>query len=575
MSEQQPKGRGRTQGVYFSIMSFFRPSKDPRTPVKGFMPRFKNLMAKHFRGLIGMAVPVCALTWQGEKGVHHITVQCMWMWMFWFFLLQPVSIPVTALIPIFLLPMAGVLSTLRTCGCYFNENMALFVLSSMLILLLNNSGADRRIALSLICSGDNCQFSGKRLVFKCSVAAFFLSMFSNRLIISSTIMQYITPALTELQASTASSRATEPDYNEMRYIINNAIQTASSIGSIAIMHSAYASLCFRTIFCESAPRGQEYPDIFNYFQYSAFAFPVAFIMFVLNFAYHMILINKCVCKAMTYGVLHDIRPRYILSPLEYFLNMGWADFARDESSPQIPRVKDATVAAIFVIALHILPKGYAWLNYFSAESKKSELPPLRPESAILWWRFVDKNLNYGYIFLIRSKKQTESGCKAAVSNIPGSGVALQVAIKHTGLDDDIVAHFGKVFTDHEFSTSLFLVCLVAVIMSNAMSGVAACVSFLPLILSMAAEPPPDAVTFRSIRDWPVKMYLGALGVGLASSFGFMFPFLYTPAYYCHYTGKVPMKKMAKYSIGSVIICLIILWLALMYYAPVIWDPEGT
>ncbi|XP_037293843.1 protein I'm not dead yet [Manduca sexta] len=528
-----------------------------------------------------------------EKGVHHITVQCMWMWMFWFFLLQPVSIPVTALIPIFLLPMAGVLSTLRTCGCYFNENMALFVLSSMLILLLNNSGADRRIALSLICSGDNCQFSGKRLVFKCSVAAFFLSMFSNRLIISSTIMQYITPALTELQASTASSRATEPDYNEMRYIINNAIQTASSIGSIAIMHSAYASLCFRTIFCESAPRGQEYPDIFNYFQYSAFAFPVAFIMFVLNFAYHMILINKlihhlyhgrCVCKAMSANSMTELRnslmknktalPRrvslhekltvfFMIFALvifflrwSTFLNMGWADFARDESSPQIPRVKDATVAAIFVIALHILPKGYAWLNYFSAE-KKSELPPLRPESAILWWRFVDKNLNYGYIFLI------------------GSGVALQVAIKHTGLDDDIVAHFGSRFTDHEFSTSLFLVCLVAVIMSNAMSGVAACVSFLPLILSMAAEPPPDAVTFRSIRDWPVKMYLGALGVGLASSFGFMFPFLYTPAYYCHYTGKVPMKKMAKYSIGSVIICLIILWLALMYYAPVIWDPEGT
>lgn len=40
--------------------------------------------------------------------------------------------------------------------------MVLFILSGMLILLLNNSGVDRRIALWLLCSGDSCQFSGKR-----------------------------------------------------------------------------------------------------------------------------------------------------------------------------------------------------------------------------------------------------------------------------------------------------------------------------------------------------------------------------------------------------------------------------
>lgn len=34
--------------------------------------------------------------------------------------------------------------------------------------------------------------------------------------------------------------------------------------------------------------------------------------------------------------------------------------------------------------------------------EKSELPPLKAESAILWWRFVDKNTNWGY-FLVFGK----------------------------------------------------------------------------------------------------------------------------------------------------------------------------
>ncbi|XP_072931556.1 uncharacterized protein [Epargyreus clarus] len=100
-----------------------------------------------------------------------------------------------------------------------------------------------------------------------------------------------------------------------------------------------------------------------------------------------------------------------------------------------------------------------------------------------------------------------------------------------------------------------------------MSGVAACCVFLPFVINMAyPEIAPE--------PWPKNVYLGTLGVGIGSSFGFMCPFLFTPAYFCHFVGKVPIKKMAKYSVGSAIICILILWLALCHYAPVIWDPNG-
>lgn len=47
----------------------------------------------------------------------------------------------------------------------FQDNVLLFVLGSMLLLLLNNTGADRRIALWILCAGKTHSFSAYRLVF--------------------------------------------------------------------------------------------------------------------------------------------------------------------------------------------------------------------------------------------------------------------------------------------------------------------------------------------------------------------------------------------------------------------------
>ncbi|KAM3964360.1 protein I'm not dead yet [Aphomia sociella] len=558
---------------YYKVLTGCNERKEPRTPVKGFHQRLKNIAVNNFRGLIGFLVPLFALSWQGEKYKHDTTVQCLWIWMVWSFLLQPVSVQVSGLIPIFVLPMAGVMSTEKCCSCYFNDSIALFILSGMVLLLLNNSGFDRRIALWFLGSGDSCQFSGKRLVFKCSTAAFFLSMFSNRLLVTSTITQYMTAALTNIQAATVKSRDTEPNYDEMRYIINNAIQTSSAIGSTAIIHSAYGTLAFKGIWAQSTSEGQEYPDIFNYLQYTLFAFPVAFIMCVFNFCYHMLLINWFVVKPMSTSSMSELRkailknkevipPKvtlhekltlffHIVALLVYFFrwnkfsNMGWADFNAIATTPPVPKIRDATVAAIFVLILHTLPKGYGFLTFFNAE-KRSQLPPLKPESGILWWRFVDKNTNYGYFFLL------------------GSGIALHEAARISGLSDTITDHLGKSLTDKDWNTSIFLVCFITVLLSNVMTSVAVVVSFLPFVMSMATN---------AQAPWPNKLYLGALGVGVGSSFGFMSPFLYTPAYFCHHTGKVPILKMMKYSFLSVVMCLIILWLALLFWGPYLWDPN--
>ncbi|XP_035433200.1 protein I'm not dead yet [Spodoptera frugiperda] len=570
MASKNPPPPGVVETLQGYLSNPFR-KKQEKTPVGGFGERLANATNNNFRGLIGVLVPVAAFAWQIEKENNALKVKIMWLTMTWFFLTQPVSIPVTGLIPVFVLPMSGVMSTVKTCGCYLTEYVMLLIISSMIVVLLNNSGVDRRICLWLLCSGDSCQYSGKRLVFKASVAAYFLSMFCSRLIVTSTLTQLVTNAITKLDSG-RKDPDNNPDFITMRNIINNSIQTASSIGSVAFFHTAMVTILFRGAFVEFAPDKKEYPDIFNYLQYSAFAFPLSFVMFLINVSYHMMLINWCLDKGMSVSKMEELQSYFnqsrkeiprkvslherlsvlflIIVIITFFFRWNqwvdsWGEFRRDLDSPEIPRVKDTTVAAIFVIILHIIPKSYGFVQFLDAE-KKSELPPLKAESAILWWRFVDNNVNYGYIFLF------------------GACQAITKAARITGLDKEISEGAGAAITGKSWNFGIFIVVLVATILANLTTSVAACAVWIPFVLCCSVDAP---------LPWPSKVYVAAMGVGIASSFGFCLPFLYTPAYFCHNTGKVPIGKMIKYNIAAVLICMLCLYFALLIWAPYLFDPD--
>ncbi|CAG9786228.1 unnamed protein product [Diatraea saccharalis] len=148
-------------------------AKDQRAPIKGPLPRITNIIVNNFRGILGVLVPIVFLTWRVEKG---------------------------------------------------KEGIFLFIFSSMVILLLNNSGADRRIALSIICSGSSQGFCEKR---SCLEA-------------------------------------------------NN-----------------------------------QYPEIFNYLQYSFFAVPVAIIMYIVNLLYHTILLSITTDKPLSAASIADVRSQLL------------------------------------------------------------------------------------------------------------------------------------------------------------------------------------------------------------------------------------------------------------------------
>ncbi|KAH9627860.1 hypothetical protein HF086_001756, partial [Spodoptera exigua] len=392
---------------------------------------------------------------------NKVKVKLMWMLMTWFYLVQPVSIPAVGFIPIFLLPMSGVMSTVDTCKCYMTEYVLLFVIASMILVVLNNSGIDRRLCLWLVCSGDACQFSGKSgLFFITGSIAFFHSSF-------------------------------------VTVLFRGAFADSITVVSTAFkLHPNCKFAVGLQLKCSSHLKSKEYPDIFNYLQYSAFAFPLSFIMFLINVSYHMMLINWSLSRGMSAVKMEELRsillntkkeiPRkvslherlsvisLILIIVAFFFRWnqwvdGWSEFRRDKDSPEIPRY-----------------------------IKKSELPPLKAESAILWWKFVDSNVNYGYIFVF------------------GATHALVKAARLTGLDKEIAENSGTFITEKSWNVGILIVLIAATILANITTAVAACSIWIPYVLCCI-----------------------------------------------------------KYSIVPVIICLICLYIALLLWAPYLFDPNDN
>ncbi|XP_053611961.1 protein I'm not dead yet-like [Plodia interpunctella] len=548
-----------------AILAFFR-RKPPETPIKGPIPRVKNVGMHHFRGLLGVLLPVIIISWQLDTHVPEKTTFHIWILMAFFFLFQPVTLQVTGSIPIFAFPMFGILSTAETVKCYFNEGAALFVIGGMLHLLLNNSGFDRRLALFILCKGDAKYFSPIKLLIKSAFAAFFLSIFCHRLIVASTIIQYVAPTLMDMQVATRRYRASEPNFDSVRYIICNAISISCSIGGIAIVHSSYCTLAFRAIFYDLG-----YPDFMNYAQYSAFAVPVAIALFVINIIYHGLLLKFASGKPISAGRMAEVRAALIkhkseippkitnhekltvfflfLALLAFFgrhvykMNAGWNKLIYGADG-----FLDGSVAAMFVIFLHVLPRSCNFIKIVRAK-KKSQLPPTKPESAILFYRFVDKNTNYGYFFLI------------------GAGLAL--AKKSSGGKDSMAAVVSSklsFLTNLDFCIAILIIALMTVFITNIISGVACIAIWLPVVLCLAHEQQPTS-------PWVTKMFRPALTVGIASSFGYISPFLYTPAYFCYHTGKVPRRAMLKFAVAPCILSALVLYLAMCFYSPAIFGDE--
>jgi solute carrier family 13 (sodium-dependent dicarboxylate transporter), member 2/3/5 len=102
--------------------------------------------------IAGPLAALLAVLWAGHAGLEPpaaltlgITLWCALWW-----ITEPVAIPVTALLPLALLPLTGVLTSVQVAQAYGNELILLLAGGFMLSTAMAHSGAHRRLALYMV-----------------------------------------------------------------------------------------------------------------------------------------------------------------------------------------------------------------------------------------------------------------------------------------------------------------------------------------------------------------------------------------------------------------------------------------
>lgn len=171
--------------------------------------------------------------WQGTAcWTAAITIICAVWW-----ILEPIPIPATSLIPLATLPIIGVLTPAQVGESYGSPLVLLLMGGFILSTAMEKSGAHRRVALGMVnLFGGN---SSRRLVFGFMAAAAVLSMWISN---TATTLMLLPVALAVIERS---------DDDNLAIPLLLGIAYAASVGGIGTPIGTPPNLVFREIYWEN------------------------------------------------------------------------------------------------------------------------------------------------------------------------------------------------------------------------------------------------------------------------------------------------------------------------------------
>lgn len=186
--------------------------------------------------------------------VGFVAVVCIFWWVF-----EPVPIPVTSLLPLAILPLLGVLSPSEVGQAYGSPLILLLLGGFLLSKAMEHSGAHRRIALGMV--GLFGASSGRRLVMGFMAAAAVLSMWISN---SATTLMLLPVALAVLDAV--------PDRAKFGPPLLLGIAYAASIGGLGTPIGTPPNLIFMQVYEDTT--GQT----ISFSQWMGWALPVVVLL---------------------------------------------------------------------------------------------------------------------------------------------------------------------------------------------------------------------------------------------------------------------------------------------------------
>ncbi|XP_032525295.1 protein I'm not dead yet-like isoform X1 [Danaus plexippus] len=532
----------------------------------------------HWRGLICTFLPIILIPIQlsfPPKGYEMCAYTLELMAIFW--VTECIPLAVTSFLPVVIFPLTGIMSTAETCACYMNDSIMMFLASMWLAYAIEQSGLHIRLAHHVIrCVG----YSHYKLLFSMSFTTMFVSIWITNTA-ATTMMVPINFAILKvfedqnlLQIYDEGSHG-EKVASDIATCYFCAATLSASIGGIGSLVGTATNLVFKELFTRLYPDAPEY---LSFPKFSAFTIPFMVIMELFCYLYLIIVyfgylrpkskaarnaeITESGMEAAKQAVEEKIKEIGSVTTWEIFvlilftgaillffsrspqIFVGWGDAISNYFGIEDVKFVRDSAAAIFVVFLMLLiPSSLKFYDNFRAKAYE-DFPDKQLPSVLLWDK-MNEVMPYSFMFLL------------------GGGFALSKAAKsdYTDLNGKI----GNILKNFKYLPNplvLLLIIIVTVFITNFASNVAVCNVIVPIAMQLA----------REINRSPLWYNLAA---GLSSSYAFCVPVGTPGNLIVQGAANIPSSKMIKAGIGVTFSSIFVTWLAVCFWAPIIWPDLST
>jgi sodium-dependent dicarboxylate transporter 2/3/5 len=287
-------------------------------------------------GLLGAWATAGAGLSADASVVAFVALLCVSWWV-----LEPVPIPVTSLLPLAVLPLAGVLTPAQVGQAYGSPLILLLLGGFLLSKAMEYSGAHRRIALGMVhLFGAS---SDRRLVMGFMAAAAVLSMWISN---TATTLMLLPVALAVLEASSRRDTLAAPLLLGIAY--------AASVGGIGTPIGTPPNLIFMQVYENST--GQ----VISFTRWMSWALPVVVLLVpLMAFILTRGLRQGSVMEIPAVGPWRAEEKRVML--VFGLTALAWITrsepFGGWQGALDLPYANDASVALLAVVVMFVVPNG--------------------------------------------------------------------------------------------------------------------------------------------------------------------------------------------------------------------------
>lgn len=449
---------------------------------------------------------------------------------------EAIPIPATALLPIALFPVLGIMKSAAVTAPYADHLIYLFMGGFLIAVTMEKWNLHKRIALSII------NFVGvgpERIVLGFMVATAFLSMWISN---TATAMMMVPIGLAVINQAVSIIREqgmtgvdTTPQKFNFGAALMLGIAYAASIGGVATIIGTPPNTVVVGVV------EKVYGQQISFAQWMAFGVPLAAVMLIASWAYLVKVALPIELKELPGGrafIKEEMRKlgsisREEIMVLSVFILVAVSWIARGFvgdylinaglfTKESYGMISDTTIGMIGAFLLFIIPTNL----------KKGEF--------LLDWETAVK-IPWGIIVLF-------GGGLALAEGFGATGLAAWMAEQLTVLDGASVV------------TLIFAVTLFTIFLTEVTSNTATATMLMPIMGSMALA-------------MAVHPYGLMVAAGIAASFAFMLPVATPPNAVVFGSGYVTIPQMAKAGFWLNVIGVVLITAFVIYLLPVLWGVD--